>query len=240
MDAQPEALDVQALPRGPYSIAPEIVAADQRRRLLAAAPLVIARYGLEATTVEQIVKAARVRRNSFYEQFEGKRDYIASAYEIAQERLLGAITFQCYSRTGPGERIAAALTAALELLAAGPATARLLMLEAPVAGVELVARHHEWLDRYGRMLRFAAIGNDGVGMPSPSIESAIVGGIASRIRESILAGDTERLPDLGPELTAFATSFYGSVEVDLADELFESEQPQSPGRRAATTPVVAV
>lgn len=239
MDAQPEALDAHALPRGPYSISPEIVAADQRRRLLAAAPLVVARYGLEATTVEQIVKVARVRRNSFYEQFEDKRDCIASAYEIGQERLLGAITFQCYSRTGLSERIAAALTAALELLVVDPAMARLLVLEAPVAGVELVARHHAWLDRYGRMLRFAAIGNDGVVMPSPSIEPAIVGGIASRIKESILAGDAERLPDLGPELTTFAASFYGSVEADLAEGLFESEQPQSPGRRAATAPVVA-
>jgi AcrR family transcriptional regulator len=124
------------LPRGPYAIAPEVVAADQRQRLLTAVPGVVAPQGLEATTIAQIVKAAGVSRNSFYELFEDKRECVAAAFETAQERVLGAVTFQCYSRAGADERIAGALSAALDLLAAEPAMARLLLIEAPVAGVE--------------------------------------------------------------------------------------------------------
>jgi len=227
------------LPRGPYAIAPNQVAADQRRRMLAAVVPVVAEHGLEGTTVGRIVKVAAVRRNAFYEQFEDKHECVAAAYEIAQERLLGAITFQCYARVGVGERITGALSAALDLLDADPAMARLVLLEAPVAGVEQVERHHAWLDRYGRMLRFAAVGEGDVMMPSPSVEPAIVGGIASRIKEALLAGNPRRLPDLLPELAVFATSFYGRVRPSLARELYESEQPQSPARRASVEPAVA-
>jgi AcrR family transcriptional regulator len=227
------------LPRGPYAISPEIVAANQRRRLLEAVPLVIAKHGFEGATIDRIVKLAAVRRNAFYEQFEDKLECVAAAYELAQERLLGAITYQCYSRAGLDDRIGGALTAMLELLDAEPAMARLLLLEAPLAGVELVARHHAWLDRYGRMLRFAVIGVEDFVMPSPGVEPAIVGGIASRIKESLLTGDRRPLFELAPELSAFALSFYGTVRPDLASERYESEQPQSPARADAEGSAVA-
>lgn len=230
----------RALPRGPYAVSPELVAADQRRRLLAAALQVIGEHGFEASTVDEIVKVAAVKRNSFYEQFEDKQDCVAAAYEVGQERLLGAITFQCYTRAGLDERIGGALAAMLELLDAEPAMARLLLLEAPLAGIEMVARHHAWLDRYGRMLRFAAIGVEDIVMPSPSVESAIAGGIASRIKEALLAGGALRLPDLAPELIAFVTSFYGSAEpIVPAVEAYDSEQPQSPEPWEGPAPAVA-
>jgi len=200
----------RALPRGPHAISPEAVAADQRDRLLAAVPPVIAEHGFEGATVDRIVRAAAVKRNAFYEQFEDKRDCVAAAYEIAQERLLGAVTYQCYARSGPVERIERALGAALELLAAEPHLATLVLVEAPGSGAKLADRHHEWLDRYGRMLRFAAVDEDRMPMPSPGVESAIVGGLASQIRRLLLAGEGERIPELGPGLTGFALSFYGA------------------------------
>jgi AcrR family transcriptional regulator len=238
MSARTSSRCERALPRGLYAVDPAVVAADQRRRLLAALPVVIAEAGFDGATVANIVRRAGVSPGVFYEQFADKRECFAVAYEIAQERLLGAITFQCYTRTGVAERIKGALSAALELLDAEPALARLLVLEAPVAGAELVARHHAWLDRYGRMLRFAAVGKEDVMMPSPSIEPAIVGGIASRIKESLLTGDTRPLPDLLPELSAFAASFYGTVQPSFVRELYESEQPQFPPGRPAAEPAV--
>lgn len=241
VEPRAEALDGGLLPRGPYAVAPELVAADQRRRLLAAVPLVIAKHGFDGATVDQIVKVAAVRRNSFYEQFANKHDCVAAAYEIAQERLLGAVTFQCYSRSGPAERIGAALRAALDLLGSDPALARLVILDAPAAGPELFERHHRWLERYGRMLRFAAIGAEEVVMPSPSVEPAIVGGVFSRVKELMLAGEGEWIPDLAAELTAFTLSFYGLPEAVPfpSVEAAESVQPQSPLRVPVAAPAVA-
>ncbi len=231
--------DGRPLPRGPYAIPPTYVAADQRRRLLDAVPLVIAAHGFADATVDRLVKAAAVKRNSFYEQFENKRECVAAAYEEAQERILGAVTFQCYAHADPAIRIGAAVQRALDLLSAEPELARLVVLDCPCASDELAVRHHAWLDRYGRMLRFAAVGTPGVSSPGTGIEPAIVGGVFSRVKETLLAGKAAQLADLAPELTAFTLSFYGAGSAPrrrFTDQ--EPPQPQSSdgdaGRAEAT------
>jgi AcrR family transcriptional regulator len=215
------------LPRGPYAISADRVAADQRRRLLEALPQVVAEGGFEAATVNQIVKLAQVRRNSFYEQFEDTRDCFAAAYEIAQERLLGVLTFQCYTRADLADRIGSALGAGLDLLASEPVFTRLIFIEAPAAGGDIAVRHHKWLDRYGRMLHFAAIGNADATSPKVSVEPAIVGGIISRIKQLVLASQTTSLRELCPELVQFTLSFYGLSGTAPLPPVAESSQPQS-------------
>lgn len=227
------------LPRGPYAISADVVAADQRRRLLDALPRVVAEGGFEATTVDQIVKQAQVRRNSFYEQFRDKRECFAAAYEIAQERLLGVLTFQCYTRVDLVDRVGSALGAGLDLLATEPVLARLIVIEAPAAGGAIAARHHKWLDRYGRMLHFAAIGNADATPPPAAVEPAVVGGIVSRIKQLVLAGETESLPGLCPELVQFALSFYSLSETASLSSVApvdEPSQPQSPERVSVFEP----
>ena len=222
-----------SLPRGPHTIPADAVAADQRRRLLEALPRAVAGKGIEATTVEDIVRLARVRRNAFYEQFEDKQDCFRVAYELAQERLLGVLTLRCYTRPELAERLSAALGAALALLAEHPHVAHLLAVEAPGAGGEMAVRHHEWLDRYGRMLSMATIGCERWASPSPAVRAAVVGGIASRIKQRVLAGEVGTLADLEDELVEFALSFYAARE-ELSgapgDEAEAPPQPQSPSR----------
>jgi len=231
------------LPRGPHAISAEDIAADQRRRLLEALPRAAAEHGFEGTTVEHIVKLAQVRRNSFYEQFGDKHECFAEAYELAQERLLGVLTFHCYTRRGLADRVGAALGGSLDLLGADPVLAHLLVVEAPAAGDEMAARHHQWLDRYGRMLRLAAVDCPGAGKPSPALEPAVVGGIVSRVKELVLAGEARELPGLGPELLGFTLSFYDPPEPPAGSPAVvhcrgaESAQPQSPERASVLEPV---
>lgn len=225
---------VTPLPRGPRAISPDAVAADQRRRLLGALPVVVAEQGFESTTVDQIVKVAQVRRNSFYEQFIDKRDCFSAAYEIGQERLLGVLTYQCYAGASLAKRVGNALEAGLELLAGDPTLTQLIVIEAPAAGGEIAARHHQWLDRYGRLLRFAAINAPEVSTPPAAVEPAIAGGLLSRIKRVALAGETGSLPGLRLELAQFVHSFYGSPEEAVpasarAQRNGQAEpQPQSP------------
>lgn len=221
------------LPRGPYAISADAVGADQRRRLLEALPRAVAENGFEGTTVEHIVKLAQVRRNSFYEQFKDKHECFSAAYESAQERLLGVLTFRCYTRRGLVDRIDAALKAGLDLLGANPFLANLLVVEAPAAGREIAARHEQWLDRYSRLLRLAAVDSPDVAGPRAALEPAVVGGIASRIKQLVLAGEARELPAVGAELVQFTLSFYGSPEALQAPaqpEAVDSAQPQSPER----------
>jgi len=188
------------------------VGADQRRRLLDALPSAVAQHGYEKTTVEHIVKLAQVRRNSFYEQFEDKQDCFGVAYEMAQERLQGVLTLQCYIHQGIGQRLGAALTGGLDLLRNEPDIARLLVVEAPAAGARTALRHHEWLDRYARMLRLAVVGRDEPAPPPAGVELGVVGGIVSRIKQLVLADEADELPGLQPELLQFALSFYAARE----------------------------
>lgn len=240
LDTPKRSLD-PPLPRGSHAISASFVAADQRRRLLAALPRAATENGFAGMTVEHIVKLAQVRRNAFYEQFGDKKDCFSAAYEVAQERLLGVLTFQCYTRVELAERIENALGAGLDLLAGDPVLARLLVVEAPAAGGEILARHQQWLDRYGRMLSLAAIGNPDVAKPPPALEPAIAGGVFSRIKQLVLDGEAHRLPRLCPELTRFVLSFYGSPDplASPAEQRYgvEPAQPQSPERSDVLEPV---
>jgi AcrR family transcriptional regulator len=233
----------QRLPRGPYAISADAVAADQRRRMLEALPRAVAENGFEATTVEHVVKLGGVRRNSFYQQFSDKRDCFAAAYEIAQERLLGVLTFQCYTQAGLLDRVGAALGGGLGLLSANPSLARLIVVEAPAAGGEIAARHQEWLDRYSRLLQLAAVGTPDAAAPKPALEPAIVGAIVSRIKQLVLAGEIEDLPRLCPALTQLTLSYYSlpasppdPPRTSAAGGDGGSSQPQSPERRAVLEP----
>lgn len=204
--------------------------------------MVVAESGFESATVDQIVKIAQVRRNSFYEQFADKHDCFAAAHEIAQERLLGVLTFQCYARSGLADRVGAAIGAGLDLLGANPALTQLIFVEAPAAGEASAARHHEWLDRYSRLLGFAAINSPEIARPGPGVEPAIVGGVVSRIKQLVLAGKAEDLPGLGPELSQFVLSFYGEAgEAEITTSPLrrsqdEPPQPQSPERSTVLEP----
>jgi hypothetical protein len=52
-----------------------------------------------------------------------------------------------------------ALGAGLDALVAEPDVARLLFVEAPSAGEGIALRYHEWLQRYGTLLRSVAPGH---------------------------------------------------------------------------------
>jgi len=228
------------LPRGPYAISPEAVAADQRRRLLEALPLLVAEAGFESATVGKIARRAGVSPGSFYEQFADKRECFAVAYEEAQERLLGVLTLQCYMRGTLDERVERALEAGLELLAAEPHLAKLLAVEAPAAGGEIAVRHYEWLERYGRMLRLAALGAERRGAPPAAVESGIAGGIASQIASRAMRGETDSLRGLAPQLSRYVLSFFGAPAAEPESVPRSAlPQPQSPLRVPAAEPAVA-
>lgn len=197
-----------------HALAPDRVAEDQRRRILAALPEVVAEHGYDGATVSHIVARAGIARGAFYKQFRNKRDCFAAAHEVAQERLLGVLTFPCYARAGLAERVEGSLSAGLDLLASDLPLARLLALEAPGAGGEIARRHHEWLGRYGSLLRLASVDAPDAAAPDRSLESVIVGGIASRIAGEVLEGRAEGLRDLAPGLAAYVLAFYGQPTKD--------------------------
>ena len=215
------------LPRGRHALAPEEVLRDQRERLLAAVPSVAAERGYEAMSVADIVKRAAVSRNAFYKNFRDKQDCVAAAHEVGHERLFDVLSAPCYEGATIKERVESSLTAALEALAAEPDLARLLFVEAPSAGEDIALRYHEWLQRYGTLLRSAAPDLPPQSSPPPEVEGVIVGGIASRVASEVLRGKGAQLRDLIAPFVEYVLAFYRPGEPGPKEGrvlAFESEQ----------------
>jgi AcrR family transcriptional regulator len=206
--ARSTAATPRRLPRGRHALAPEDVLRDQRERLLDAVPGVVAARGYEAMSVADVVKAAAVSRNAFYKSFRDKQDCFAVAHELGHERLFALLVESCEEERTLESRVEAALTAAMAKLAAEPDLARMLFVEAPSAGEEIATRYHEWLRRYGTLLRDAAPEADARTGPAPEVEGVIVGGIASRIASELLLGGGANLRDLTTPFAEYVLAFF--------------------------------
>jgi AcrR family transcriptional regulator len=195
------------LPRGRHALSAEEVLRDQRERLIDAVPRVVAERGYEAMSVADVVKAAAVSRNAFYKNFADKGECFSVAHDAGHERLFETLSENCEAATLE-ERVEGALVAGLGAMAADPDMARMLFVEAPSAGEEVALRYHEWLRRYGTLLRAAAPELPAGAIPAPEVEGVIVGGIASRIASEVLHGQTRRLPQLVAPLVEYVLAFY--------------------------------
>jgi AcrR family transcriptional regulator len=196
------------LPRGRHALSPEEVLHDQRERLLAAVPAVAAERGYEAMSVADIVRRAAVSRNAFYKSFSDKQDCVATAHEVGHERLLEVLSLPCYEGATIEERVESSLAAALQALASEPDLARFLFVEAPSAGEDIALRYHEWLGRYGTLLRSAAPDLPPESSPPPEVEGVIVGGIASRVASEVLRGRGAELTELTAPFVEYVLAFY--------------------------------
>ncbi len=196
------------LPRGRHALAPEEVLRDQRERLIDAVPRVVAECGYEAMSVADIVKAAAVSRNAFYKSFADKQECFSTAHDVGHERLFEVLVGRCEQATTIEARVEGSLAAGLDALAADPDMARMLFVEAPSAGEEIALRYHEWLQRYGTLLRAAAPDLPPQAIPAPEVEGVIVGGIASRVASDVLNGRAKELRDLTAPLVEYVLAFY--------------------------------
>lgn len=196
------------LPRGRHALAPDEVLRDQRERLIAAVPGVVAERGYEAMSVADIVKAAAVSRNAFYKNFSDKQDCFATAHDAGHERLFEVLVRPCDAADTIEDRVERSLAAGLDALASEPDVARLLFVEAPSAGEEIALRYHEWLQRYGTLLRAAAPDLPVKAIPAPEVEGVIVGGIASRVASEVLHGRAAKLGELTAPLVEYVLAFY--------------------------------
>src|ERR1044072_7844004 len=110
--SRPKSAGPRRLPRGRHALAPEEAVRDQRERLPAAVPGVVAKRGYEARSVAHLVKAAAVSRNAFYKNFKDKQDCFATAHEAGHERLFETLSLPCEDGATIEERAGRSLGAA--------------------------------------------------------------------------------------------------------------------------------
>ena len=198
------------LPRGRHGIPPELVAENQRWRLLAAAAEVFAERGYARATAADIASTAGVSRSTFYKYFDHLPSCLLAAYEMAADCLCDLVSVSCEDRRPDWPaRLRAAIEDALAFLASEPSLAGLLAAKTP-AGLPAIAAARDrllnrlaWPLRNGRKLR----GPDAPDLP-PDLERHLIAAALGLISGRVAAAEAARLPELAPELAELLATPY--------------------------------
>jgi AcrR family transcriptional regulator len=189
------------VPVGKRRLSKEVLEEHHRERVLSAAAPVFARNGYHATTVDDLVRAAQIGVGGFYALFTGKEDCLLRLYDRvvadARERIVAAVD--------EGDRwpdqILAGLRTLLELIAAEPDRARIVIVEANAAGAAAEARYAETVAELTEAVREGR--SDAVGEAlRPSFEAAAVGGLVWILYQRLIAGEPVDAEELLPEMAS--------------------------------------
>jgi AcrR family transcriptional regulator len=200
------------LPRGRHGLPPELVAANQRERLIAGIIAAVAEHGYSDTTIATIVKAAELSRKTFYEHFANKESCFAAAYEASFEYLRQ--TIKGVDAEGSwGQLVRARLERLLGLLSEEPDLASFFLVAPTSVGDQVVERHHEAMRALVEELMDGAPTGTVKGESLETREQALAGGISRLIVLKLSAGKAPELPNLLPALVELMLQPYlGSEE----------------------------
>lgn len=200
-------------PPGPRPVSRDAAAADQRRRILAAAAELVAEQGYQAVTMEAIVRRAKVGYATFYKNWADKEECFLALMDAAIERAAARVEDAYRREAGPWpDRVGAALGELFREIAANPAVARACLVEALTAGPQAVARHEAALKRLAPLLRPGRELNPRRELLPESLEDTLAGGIFWVVNQRLIAGQAERLRELLPEAVEFVLRPYVGEE----------------------------
>jgi len=191
-------------PPGPEPVSRAASAQDQRRRILEATADLIAEQGYAETTIEQIVRQARVGYATFYKHYADKEEAFLALLDAAIERTVYEVE-EAYDREdGPWpDKVGAGLGALLKAVSEHLNVARAFLLEAATAGPEAAARHEAALKRFAPLLRPGRELNPRADKLPETLEDTLVGGVVWVINQRLIAGEADGLRALLPEALEF-------------------------------------
>jgi TetR/AcrR family transcriptional regulator len=177
---------------------------SQRQRIIRAAARVVVERGYESLSIPAISAAAGTSNQTFYENFNSKRDAFIAAYEIASEKALRICLDAFESGTDGPEAIGSVLRALTEHIARDEMYARLAFLEMMTAGPPALDRSEEVMNA---VLAFVEAGKGSKELWSKVprvVLEATAGGIWFVIQREVAHGRDGSLPDKAPELARLA------------------------------------
>jgi AcrR family transcriptional regulator len=200
---EPEAKQGDPLPRGRHKLPREAVRASQRARLLSATAKLVGEQGYDATSVQQIVSAARVSASTFYRFFGDKADCFIALCEQQGEELFAELS----SISAAGDTLEDALVALdrgirlyLQWWQDRPRLARAYFLELPLAGPRALEERDRQYARFEALHRFTAERARVLRPDTPPLRDVDVTAativITELVARHVRAGQVERLDEI--------------------------------------------
>ena len=204
------------LPRGRSAASTEEVTAAQRQRIIAAVGRLARTQGFLATTVADVVAAAQVTREAFYELFRNKEDAFLAAQSAGLEKsvaLTGAGFFA--GETWP-DRVWGGLEALLGYVSTDPAVVYLDVIESYAAGAAALRRSFDNRMAYGLFFEDGYRQRPQAERLPRLCSEAIGNAVVGLMRWHVAEGRTERMLEVLPEAAYVALAPFIGPEAALA------------------------
>jgi AcrR family transcriptional regulator len=181
----------------------------QHRQLLRGMARCVRDQGFGATTIADVVRAARVSKSTFYAHFADKEACYVALYSAAVDNVLDAMRTADRAATESEldwrEHLDAVNAAYLTSLATGGEITRSMLVEFQNAGPAAQAMRRDVFDRYVRFMRGVLDGlrevDPTLNELSPAFALGCVGGVNEVVMEAIERRGVEAITGLGDVAT---------------------------------------
>lgn len=202
-------------PPGPAPVTRDKAAEDQRRRILEAAAELVSVRGYQSTTVETIVRGAKVGYATFYKSFDDKEQCFLALLDSAAEQATERVELVLPADPGWAERqeswaatVAAVIAGLFSLVAEQPELARAFLVESLTAGAEARRRHEAALQRLRELLALGRRFNPQADeLPEP-LEDTLASAVSWMAYQRLIVGEAEAVPALAPEAVELVLTPY--------------------------------
>jgi AcrR family transcriptional regulator len=188
----------------------ELIAQQQRERIIFAFAEEASEKGYRGVTVTDVVRRAGVARKTFYDYFPSKEVCFIATSEFGVKEALRRVVDAAIQAESWTARIQAGLAAFLDYTASEPALARTCIVETLAAGPAAVGRYEHSIQAFVPLFW---MGRKVSSRELPRLlEETIVGGIFWIIYQRIVSDDTQRVEELLPDLIEFSLTPYLGAE----------------------------
>jgi len=216
------------LPAGRPRLPQDVIAENQRQRIMFAAARLAQDKGYNATTVGDVTKLAGVDGRVFYAMFTDKQDAFMAVHELGFQRVMEVTAAAFFSGSSWPERNWEAGRAFTQFLEENPLVANVGFIEAHAVGPGAVQRVEDSHTAFAMLLQEGYQHIPAGARPPRLVLEATITTIFEIVYARVRAGGGSRLSGLLPHLTFLVLApFVGPEQANL---FIEEKLAASPGR----------
>ena len=217
------------LPRGRHRLPPGVIARSHRTRIIYGTAEVMRSKGYTSATVADIVAAAGVSRDVFYEHFSGKQHAFLEAQNHPTQHILQRCAGAYFGTQEWPVRVWNLLRTLLSMIAENPAISHLRLVECYAAGTEAIRRAEDITRSFTIFLEEGYGYRREAGDLPAVCTQAIAGAVFEMVQRGVARQDLDELQRILPRLTYVCIApFMGP----LAAREFLQEQVRQERRHA--------